>query len=206
MEAVEYREIRHDRGGKVRTRTRWICRPCHNAHVKAQSRAKATAEQVKEMERKEADRAELAKLSPEEKRRVLTRRNTVRTRRRMIETRGWTPTVRSRYGLTQQAYIDLLEKQDYKCPLCGKRHRYEEWASKEPAKGVHNHTGDDHVHNYLLVVDHDHDTGEVRGLLCSDCNMLEGLVKKALARGVNLQHLVDYTQQHERREEHRDVA
>ena len=198
-EAVVTREIRHDRGGEVRMRTRWICRPCHNAHVKAQRRAKATPEQVAGMERREALIAREKLLTPEERRRNQRRRNTENKRKRQLEAKGWTRDYLWRYGLTQEAYIELLEKQDYKCPLCGKPHRYQEWAEKKPAKGIHNHSGDGHVTNYLLVVDHDHVTGEVRGLLCSDCNILEGLVKKALARGVNLQHLVDYTQQYERR-------
>lgn len=44
----------------------------------------------------------------------------------------------------------LLDLQDSKCGICGKTHT-------ECAKGLH--------------LDHDHQTGTVRGLLCFSCNI-----------------------------------
>ena len=49
------------------------------------------------------------------------------------------------YKLTQLEYLELFELQEGKCALCNR-----------------------HV---KLHVDHDHDTGEVRGLLCHRCNV-----------------------------------
>jgi len=53
--------------------------------------------------------------------------------------------------LTEDEYIDLLAFQNGRCAICGR-----------PPK------------NRRLNVDHDHRTGEVRGLLCHRCN--RGLV------------------------------
>lgn len=60
-----------------------------------------------------------------------------------------------RYGITPDDYASMLEEQNEKCKIC--------LASPEngPRKG--------------LVVDHDHTTGVVRGLLCQNCNALLGL-------------------------------
>lgn len=60
-----------------------------------------------------------------------------------------------RYGLTQQGYDQLLKKQDGRCP-CG-------------TKGN-------------LHIDHDHKTGEVRGLLCGPCNRTIGMAKDSPER------------------------
>ena len=56
-----------------------------------------------------------------------------------------------KYGLTLEAYKDLLAGQGGHCALC---------PSTED-----------------LVVDHNHKTGEVRGILCRDCNCALGLLK-----------------------------
>lgn len=55
--------------------------------------------------------------------------------------------IKINFGLTWDEYDALLVAQDGRCAICGGR----------PRKN-------------LLAVDHDHKTGEVRGLLCSRCN------------------------------------
>jgi hypothetical protein len=54
------------------------------------------------------------------------------------------------YGIELECYEDLLAKQQLKCAMCSKRSK-------------------------SLVVDHDHITGKVRGLLCVRCNLRLGL-------------------------------
>ena len=58
------------------------------------------------------------------------------------------------YGITTKQYNELLRKQDYSCAICG---------TKDPRHKGHFH------------VDHNHLTGEIRGLLCHGCNTALGL-------------------------------
>ena len=62
-----------------------------------------------------------------------------------------------KYGLEPHEYLVLLAQQNGACAICG-----------EP------HGGRD------LDVDHDHSTGNVRGLLCSRCNKGLGMFKDSL--------------------------
>ena len=55
---------------------------------------------------------------------------------------------RRTYGISLAEYDLLLEAQDGKCSLCGKK-----------CSSGRN-----------LAIDHDHDTGAIRGLLCLSCN------------------------------------
>lgn len=55
------------------------------------------------------------------------------------------------YGISPGVYEDMLRDQDNKCRIC-KQHK-------------------------PLVVDHDHNTGEVRGLLCHLCNRAIGFLQ-----------------------------
>lgn len=64
------------------------------------------------------------------------------------------------YGISLKKYNKILRAQDFKCKICGR---------KEPT-GTHKH----------LVVDHDHITGKVRGLLCGVCNAGIGFFKDRL--------------------------
>jgi len=59
--------------------------------------------------------------------------------------------LKANYGLTLQDYENLLESQNGKCAICG---------STNPGK----------VDAAHLAVDHCHETGKVRGLLCNSCN------------------------------------
>ena len=67
--------------------------------------------------------------------------------------------LRDKYGLTIEAWEDIAKEQGYKCAICG--------------------TPRDELKNNLAV-DHDHDTGEVRGLLCYACNRGIGLLKDSV--------------------------
>ena len=73
-----------------------------------------------------------------------------------------------KYNLTIEGYNNILEKQNYKCAICG--------------SDVPNTTATNRFY-----VDHNHKTGKVRGLLCTKCNMGIGqfnddieLLKKAI--------------------------
>jgi hypothetical protein len=61
----------------------------------------------------------------------------------------------ARYGLSEDAYDALLQSQNYSCALC---------KSKDPKR------------KQGFVVDHDHDTGRIRGLLCHPCNIALGML------------------------------
>ena len=61
----------------------------------------------------------------------------------------------AKYGITVEEYEELSKKQGHVCSICG--------CSQLPSKVCKR-----------LVVDHCHQTGEVRGLLCSHCNFLLG--------------------------------
>lgn len=61
--------------------------------------------------------------------------------------------VKRRYGLTAERYHQMLKDQGGVCMICGR-------PETEAYKGVVK----------PLSVDHDHDTGQVRGLLCTKCN------------------------------------
>jgi len=64
------------------------------------------------------------------------------------------------YGIIYKDYTAMLESQDSKCAICG---------GEGFCMAKH--------HKLKLVVDHCHDTGEVRGLLCHNCNRGLGLFK-----------------------------
>lgn len=62
------------------------------------------------------------------------------------------------YGIPYEEYEKLLEQQEGKCAICKREEK--------------------------LVVDHDHDTGQVRGLLCNRCNICIHIVDVGLLEPV----------------------
>lgn len=77
--------------------------------------------------------------------------------------------LRRQYGLTLEQYQAMLAAQDGVCWICGadpSTCRYE-----------------------ALVVDHDHKTGKVRGLLCNACNSGLGYFRDSIS---NLEAAMDY--------------
>lgn len=66
--------------------------------------------------------------------------------------------LQSQYGMSLKEFHDMLEGQDHKCAIC---------RSKGFKMSSHQRV--------LLVVDHDHSNGNIRGLLCHNCNRGLGL-------------------------------
>lgn len=67
--------------------------------------------------------------------------------------------LKCKYGIEKDVYQKMLLDQDYSCAICNT-----------------------HVDKYdkNLSVDHNHNTSEVRGLLCSNCNSALGLFSESI--------------------------
>ena len=66
--------------------------------------------------------------------------------------------LRKTYNLTSEDFDRMLEEQDGKCDLCG--------ISQTKTYGS-------------LCVDHNHETGKVRALLCKKCNFIVGAIENS---------------------------
>lgn len=77
-----------------------------------------------------------------------------------------------RYGISPEEYEELLDEQLNSCACCG---------SSDPKRKAG------------FVIDHDHDTGFIRGLLCHNCNIGIGLLGDSLS---GLQTAVNYLRKH----------
>jgi len=69
----------------------------------------------------------------------------------------------NKYGITEFQYDQMIKDQNYKCIICGKEIK--------------------------LVVDHDHKTMKIRGLLCGNCNKMLGFANDNVD---NLQKAIEY--------------
>lgn len=72
---------------------------------------------------------------------------------------------RREYGLTEEQYNDMISSQNNMCAICNK------------------------TSHKTLHIDHDHETGKVRGLLCSNCNTGIGFFKDDISL---LNNAIDY--------------
>ena len=77
--------------------------------------------------------------------REASRKYRAKHRDRVLARRKQEDRLKYRYGITRTDHTAMLLKQDGRCAVCGCEDK--------------------------LVVDHDHATGEVRGLLCNGCNV-----------------------------------
>lgn len=75
--------------------------------------------------------------------------------------------LKRKYGITEEQYEDILEAQAGKCGICHRKPK-----------------------TRRLAVDHNHKTGEVRGLLCSRCN--HGLLGHAHDSIEMLERAIEY--------------
>ena len=79
--------------------------------------------------------------------------------------------LKTNFGMTIQNYEELLDKQNGTCDICN---------------GI-NENGN------RLSVDHDHNTGKIRSLLCSNCNLMIGNAREDV---VVLNNAIEYIKKH----------
>lgn len=88
--------------------------------------------------------------------------------------------LRSRYGIEMELVTHLYEEQEGCCAICGVQGDFP--TSKEKGRS----------RSGLLCIDHDHQTGVVRGLLCHNCNTGLGKLGDSIDRLVKAaSYLVD---------------
>src|SRR5215469_16951780 len=72
------------------------------------------------------------------------------------------------YGMSQQDYDKLFQEQSGHCAICGCDPR-----PRKNGNGVP-----------VFVVEHNHSTGAIRGLVCQRCNTFIGSIELAIAAGL----------------------
>jgi hypothetical protein len=70
-----------------------------------------------------------------------------------------------RYGVDEVWYMEQFARQNGLCAICGRDENFR--GDKSNGKGK----------RYNLSVDHDHETGFVRGLVCNSCNWSLGILE-----------------------------
>ena len=85
--------------------------------------------------------------------------------------------LKRQYGLTFEEFDTMLSSQDNACAICG---------TKQPSKN--------RGRTRRFHVDHDHETGKVRGLLCKSCNIALGEIGDNIH---TLKSMIEYLENHE---------
>lgn len=81
--------------------------------------------------------------------------------------------LKKQFGVSLNFYNDLINKQNYKCEICGIDRKF------SGKKG--------------LVIDHNHENNQIRGLICGPCNSALGLFKDNIQSLINaIQYLEFY--------------
>lgn len=97
------------------------------------------------------------------------RANALKTRTYRTQEKTRRSNLKQSYGITLEEYDAMLAAQGGVCGACG---------------GVE--TGRNAYGVVSLAVDHDHETGKIRGLLCMKCNRALGLIGDSIEAAKNL--------------------
>ena len=81
------------------------------------------------------------------------------------------------YGLTYETYQQMVKAQNNLCAICG-----------QPESTIEKRSGQ----RRRLCVDHNHDTGKTRALLCRACNMALGYLNSVAKLSSAIDYLKKY--------------
>lgn len=129
------------------TKAENLCKECKAANDKAY--------RLKNLDKqKQWNKAKYAKLSSKEKNEMSkkqhARQRELYTPEELKEQQYFRHT-KHKYGVTEEMFFEMLEDQENQCKVC-----------------------ECHIDRSNINIDHNHETGEVRALLCYNCNALLG--------------------------------
>lgn len=75
-----------------------------------------------------------------------------------------------RYGITWSQYLRMFRERGGRCDICDKKCKRAGGKTKGPG-----------AHRDVIHVDHCHETGQVRGMLCGPCNQGLGKLGDSIA-------------------------
>ncbi len=101
-----------------------------------------------------------------------------------IKYNGRARTLKGRYNITVEYFNRMLLEQKGLCGICGNP----ETATRKSTSGI--------VRTLQLSVDHNHETGEIRGLLCSKCNLAISYFKEDIKYMANA---ISYIEKHKQK-------
>lgn len=90
---------------------------------------------------------------------------------------------RKLYGISLDSYKSILESQGGVCAICGGTNK----------------------NGHALSVDHDHETGKVRGLLCRGCNYALGYIGDSVETAKNIIQYLEFSRSHKYHTWHRGM-
>lgn len=82
---------------------------------------------------------------------------------RYISKKSFKHRMKKKYGISVEQANEILESQEHKCSIC--------------LNSIFFYVGKSGNRNSVACIDHDHSTGNVRGILCHKCNVAIGFLR-----------------------------
>ena len=96
---------------------------------------------------------------------------------------GRKKSIKNKYGISMEEYESLRVNQNYSCAICGLHESLNK--TNGPQAGIKR-----------LSIDHCHDTGKTRGLLCNNCNRGLGFLGDTTERLEKVLEYLRWTETH----------